>query len=65
MEGVLYLTDDNNKKRFIHIDLDKYGDIVEDMLDRFIIAARRDEESIPFEKVTQEFKEKGNLDKYV
>ena len=33
MEGILYLTDDQNKKKYVQIDLDKYGEIWEDFYD--------------------------------
>lgn len=65
MEGILYLTDDQNKKRFVQIDIDKYGAIVEDILDRLTIESRKNEESYPLEEVIKELETKGNLDKYV
>ncbi len=65
MEGILYLSDEQNKKRFIQIDLDKYGSIVEDVLDRITINARMHEESYPLEEVIEELETKGNLNKYV
>ena len=65
MEGILYLTDDQNKRRFVQIDIDKYGAIVEDILDRLAIESRKNEESYPLEEVIKELETKGNLDKYV
>ncbi|MFT6338584.1 MAG: hypothetical protein ACI86M_003878 [Saprospiraceae bacterium] len=65
MEGILYLTDDDNKKKFVQIDLEKYGRIVEDILDSLVIESRRGEESYPIEEVLSELKNTGNLDKYV
>jgi hypothetical protein len=65
MEGILYLTDDQNKKRFVQIDIDKYGSIVEDILDRLTIESRKNEESYSLEEVIKELETKGNLDKYV
>jgi hypothetical protein len=65
MEGILYLTDDQNKKRYVQIDLEKYGQVVEDILDSITIESRKKEPSYPIEEVMSELKTKGNLDKYV
>ena len=65
MEGILYLTDDENKKKYVQIDLERHGEIVEDILDSLVIESRKDEESYPLEEVLAELKSKGNLDKYV
>ncbi len=65
MEGILYLIDEHNKKKFVQIDLEKYGSIVEDILDSLEIESRKGEESYPLEEVISELEEKGNLDKYV
>ena len=65
MEGILYLTDEKNKKRFVQIDLEKYGDIWEDFYDGLIAEMSKNEDSYPVEEVISELENKGNLDKYV
>jgi len=65
MEGVFYVTDQDNKKKYVQIDLEKHGQVVEDILDSLTIVSRKGEESYPIEEVLSELKEKGNLDKYV
>lgn len=65
MEGILYLTDEQNKKKYVQIDLDKHGQVVEDILDSLTIQSRKGEQSYPVEEVLSELKEKGNLSKYV
>lgn len=65
MEGILYVTDEQNRKKYIQIDLEKYGQIVEDILDSITIESRKKEKSSPIEEVLSELKDKGNLDKYV
>jgi len=65
MDGILYLTDENNKKRFVQIDIDKYGAIVEDILDRLAIESRKNDESYSLDEVINEIEVKGSLDKYV
>ena len=65
MEGILYVTDEQNRKKYVQIDLEKHGRVVEDILDSLTIESRKEEESYPIEAVLSELKEKGNLDKYV
>ena len=63
MEGILYLTDDQNKKRFVQIDLDKYGgEYLQDLIDGLVAESRKNEESVPLEEVIKELKEAGKLD---
>ncbi len=65
MEGIFYLTDEKNNKKYIQIDLDKHGSVVEDILDSLTIESRKGEKSYPIEDVLLELKDTGNLDKYV
>jgi hypothetical protein len=63
MDGILYLTDDDNKKRFIQIEIEKFGEeLITDLIDGLVAESRKDEESIPFDKVVKELKEAGKLD---
>jgi transcriptional regulator of NAD metabolism len=63
MEGILYLTDDQNKKRFVQIDLDKYGgEYLQDLIDGLVAESRKNEESVPLEEVIKGLKEAGKLD---
>ena len=63
MDGILYLTDENNKKRFIQIDIDKYGgEYLQDLIDGLIAESRKNEESVPFNEVMKELKKAGKLD---
>lgn len=51
MDGILYLTDSNDKRRFVQIDLDKYGgEYLEDLIDGLIAESRKHEESISLEQ---------------
>jgi len=61
MEGIFYILDDQNKKRFVQIDLDKYGDLWEDFYDILIASSRKDEERIPYDQVKDELKTYGKL----
>lgn len=63
MEGILYLTDENNKRKFVQIDLEKYGgEYLQDLIDGLVAESRKNEESIPYEKVMIDLKQAGKLD---
>ncbi len=62
MEGILYVTDQNNKKRFVQIDLEKYGEIWEDFYDSLLAEMSKGEESISLEQLGKELKEEGLID---
>jgi len=62
MEGILYVTDQNNKKRFVQIDLEKYGEIWQDFYDSLMVESVKDEDSIPLEELGKQLKTEGLLD---
>jgi len=45
MKGINYLTDENNHKVAVKIDLNLYGDLWEDFYDRILVEQRKNEES--------------------
>jgi hypothetical protein len=49
MIGVQYVTNDKGEKVAVLIDLKRYGELVEDMMDVIIADSRRHEKSIPFD----------------
>ena len=64
MKGVSYLTDKKNKKKAVVIDLktlERFDERIEDLFDVIISEARRDEPSIPWEKVKERLKKKDKL----
>jgi hypothetical protein len=65
MDGIFYVTDENNQKKFVQIDLEKYGDIWQDFYEGLLAELSKGEESFPLEEVISELDTKGNLDKYV
>jgi len=65
MEGILYLIDENNKKKFVQIDLNKYGEVWQDFYDGLMAEMNKGEESYPLDEVISELETKGNLNKYV
>lgn len=63
MDGILYLTDERNKKRFVQIDLDRFdADYIEDLLDGLVAEARKDEETVTLEEARKQLREAGKLD---
>jgi len=61
MEGILYLTDDENKKKFVQIDLEKYGEIWEDFYDGLMAELAKDDETIDFEDFKKDLLAQGLL----
>jgi hypothetical protein len=51
MEGIRFVTDENGQKVAVQIDLERYGELWEDIHDRLVAASREDEKSIPFDTV--------------
>lgn len=64
MKGVKYVTDENNNKVAVQIELkvlEKYDEEIEDLLDGIIAESKRDEERVPLSKVISNLKKKGKL----
>ena len=61
MEGILYVIDEQGKRRFVQIDLDKYGELWEDFYDLLIAESRKEEESISYNQVKDDLKSYGKL----
>ena len=64
MKGVTYVTDENNNKVAVQIELkvlEKYDDEIEDLLEGIIAESKKGEERIPLSKVISNLKKKGKL----
>jgi len=64
MKGVNYVTDSDNKKVAVQIDLklrEKYDEEMEDLIDGIIAEARKDEEKKPLQDVIENLIKKGKL----
>jgi hypothetical protein len=55
MEGILYLIDDEDNKRFVQIDLEKYGELWSEFYDILIAESRKNDEKIPLKEVKRMF----------
>jgi hypothetical protein len=64
MKGVSYLTDDQNKKKAVVIELatlEHYTQDLEDLLDGLIAESRKNDEKVPLKKVISNLKKAGKL----
>lgn len=62
LKGINYLMDSDNNKVAVQIDLEMYGELWQEFLDRLIIEFRKDEESDSFDDFLKELEEEGLLD---
>ena len=51
MEGIIYLKEGQNEKKYVQIDLEKYGHLWPDFLDIIIASTRKNDKKIPFKDV--------------
>jgi ribosomal protein S16 len=59
MEGIRYVYDEQNRKVAVQIDLEKYGELWEDIYDAIVAESRKEEESEPFDQVVSELRDSG------
>ncbi len=60
MEGINYLTDNDGKKKAIVVDLEKYGEYLEDLLDIISYEESKHEEVRDFEEAREEIIQEKN-----
>ncbi|HVT43726.1 MAG TPA: hypothetical protein VMT00_04985 [Thermoanaerobaculia bacterium] len=51
MEGIHFVTDEKGHKIAVQIDLERYGELWEDIHDQLVASSREQEQSMPFETV--------------
>ena len=64
MKGVSYITDEQNQKKAVVIELgtlERYTQDLEDLLDGLIAESRKDDEKVPLKKVIRDLKKTGKL----
>ncbi len=59
MEGIHFITDDQNNPIAVQIDLRKHGALWEDFYDALIAEQRKDDEKIPLEQLIDDLKKSG------
>lgn len=60
-EGVTYITDKTGKPRFVTLDLEIWGDYVNDLLDSLELADIKKEETTNWDTIKQELDKKHGL----
>ena len=60
MEGIEYIIDEKGERKSIVIDLKKWGELVEDLLDAIEVKQRIEEESIPYRVARKDILKKNN-----
>lgn len=61
MEGIKYLVDASNKKVAVQIDLEKYGELIEELLDVIEAEENKNDETVTLEELKTELKKEGRL----
>lgn len=61
MEGIQFVTDAKGKKIAVQIDLDRYGELWEDLYDQLLVEERRNDKREPFEAVEKRLIKAGKL----
>lgn len=61
MKGIHFVTNENNKRIAVQIDLDMYSELWEDFYDVLITESRKDNESISLDSLKYELKNEGKL----
>lgn len=64
MKGISFVTDGQNKKVAVQIELtvlERYDEQMEDLIDGVIAESRKDEQRVPLNKVIRNLKQAGKL----
>lgn len=61
MEGVRYLTDESGKRVAVQLDLDIYGELLEDFFDVVAAEDAKDDETVSLADVRKQLLEQGKL----
>ena len=61
MEGIYFVIDEQNNRRFVQIDLNIHGEVWEDFFDLLVAESRKEEETISYDHVKKELKKYGKI----
>ncbi len=61
IEGVSYLTDENGRRLAAQLDLETYGEQLEDFFDELAVQDAQEDESVPLEKAREYLVKQGKL----
>ena len=62
VEGIRFVINERGEKTAVQIDLEKHGDLWEDIYDTLLARARAEEPREPFDEVKQRLIDQGKLD---
>lgn len=62
LEGIQFVTDGSGKRTAVMLDLERYGELWEDIYDVLIAGEREDEDRIPLDDVRKMLVAAGKLD---
>jgi len=57
MKGIQFVVDDTGKKKAVLIDLSEWGELWEDIYDILVSQSRKDEPTVPWEKLKAEMEQ--------
>ena len=61
MDGILYVIDDQERRRYVQIDLNVHGELWEDFLEILVAESREKEETISYDQVKDELRKYGKI----
>ncbi len=61
MEGIRFVTDEKGEKVAVQLDLERYGELWEELYDQILLEQRAQEKSEPFEAVEKRLIRQGKL----
>jgi len=66
MEGISIIHDQTNNKKYVQIDMERYGgEYLDDLLEGLVANSRRNDEAIPLDEALEELRAEGKLDEAV
>lgn len=61
MEGIRFVADENGEKIAAQLDLERYGDLWEDIYEQILVRRRKSEKREPFQSVEKRLIKAGKL----
>jgi hypothetical protein len=62
MTGIKFITDEKGRRTDVVISLKRYSKELEDFFDHLVFEERKQEETVPFEKILDDLKQEGRYD---
>ncbi|MFN3380719.1 MAG: hypothetical protein ACK41O_14785 [Runella zeae] len=62
MTGIRFITDDKGRRTDVVINLKRYSKELEDFFDFITFEERKDEDTVPLEKILEDLKQKGQYE---